>query len=431
MKILIAYYSKEGKTERLAREIQKKLTEKGYRIDLERIRVEKEKNSFFWFIHRIFKSKTEIIPPRVKDVSEYDVICFGSPDWFGVSLPISSYIDSIKGLKNKKAAIFGPTFLFPKDLFTLSSFVFDASFCNKVEKRGAKIAGRLFLSGKLKEKDILSDKIQERVKVFCGKIEAPTLSFKEYFLQKREIESARLFLFLFLTLIAGSAVFQIVNVVLGRQSLAWLEYISLLISSFLSAFVLLTSLSYRKSLSFIKYFSVFAFILLFTMAVILFSFNLKNSIIIEYILLFALFSFFRDTKVILFAGLMSFLSYGLLYFFNHVFYPLFDLSAMALSVVIITYVTRNLQNSHVKALEAQDDAEIAQSSLEIKIQARTRELLILSQKLEEQVESRTKELKSKIAELERFNRLAIGRELKMIELKNKVKELEKNAKKHH
>jgi flavodoxin/cell division protein FtsL len=430
MKILIAYYSKKGKTERLAREIQKKLTKKGYRIDLERIRVAKEKNSFFWFIHRILKSKTEIIPPRVKDVSEYDVICFGSPDWFGISLPISSFIDSIKGLKNKKVAIFGPTFLFPKDLFTLSSFVFDASFCNEVEKRGAKIAGRLFLSGKLEEKDIFSDKTQERIKVFCGKIEAPALSFKEYFLQKREIESARLFLSLFLILMAGSAVFQIANIVLKEQSLAWLEYISLLVSSFLSALVLLTALSYRKSLSFVKYFSVFSFILLFTMAVILFSFNLKDSIIIEYILLFALFSFFRNTKVILFAGLMSFSSYGLLYFSNHVFYPLFDLSAMALSVVIITYVTRNLQNSHVKALEAQDDAEIAQSSLEIKIQARTRELLILSQKLEEQVEGRTKELKSKIAELERFNRLAIGRELKMIELKNKVKELEKNVKKH-
>jgi flavodoxin/cell division protein FtsL len=429
MKILIAYYSKKGRTERLAKEIQKKLAEKGYRIDLERIRVAKEKNSFFWFIHRIFKSKTEIIPPRIKDVSEYDAICFGSPDWFGISLPIASYIDSVKGLKNKKAAIFGPTFLFPKDLFTLSSFAFDASFCNEVEKRGAKIAGRLFLSGNLKE-NILSDKIQEKIKIFCGKIEAPALSFKEYFLQKREIESARLFLFLFLVLMAGSVVFQTANLILEKQSLAWLEYISLLVSSLLSASVLLTALSYRKSLSFIKYFSVFSFILLFTMAVILFSFNLKDSIIIEYILLFALFSFFRDTKVILFAGLMSFLSYGLLYFSNHVFYPLFDLSAMALSVIIITYVTRNLQNSHVTALEAQDDAEMAQSSLEIKIQARTRELLILSQKLEEQVEGRTKELESKIAELERFNRLAIGRELKMIELKNKVKELERNAKKH-
>lgn len=428
MKILIAYYSKKGKTGRLASEIQKKLTEKGHKVDMERIMVPQERNSLFWFILRIFKSKTDILPPLVKDVSGYDAVCFGSPEWMRISLPVAAYIDTVRGLNGKKVAVFGPTFLLPKDFFTVSSFLFDASFCKEVEERGGRIAGRLFLSGNLDQSHILADAIQEKIKTFCNKIESLTPSFKEYALQKREIESARLFSALFIFLMGGSILFQIVNSIMGSQGFPWVEYISLLLSSLLSTIVLFAALSYRKSLSYIKYFSVFSFILLFTMTIFLFSPNLRNSIAIEYMLLFALFTFFRDTKIILFAGAMSFLSYDLLLLFNHALSPVFDLSAMVLSIIIITYVTKSLQDSHVKALDAQDDAEIAQSSLEIKIQARTRELLILSQKLEEQVEERTRELRSKIAELERFNKLAVGRELKMIELKSKIRELEKSRK---
>ena len=46
--------------------------------------------------------------------------------------------------------------------------------------------------------------------------------------------------------------------------------------------------------------------------------------------------------------------------------------------------------------------------------------------LEVQVRERTKELQEKIEELERFNKLAVGRELKMVELKEEIKKLEKS-----
>jgi methyl-accepting chemotaxis protein len=52
-----------------------------------------------------------------------------------------------------------------------------------------------------------------------------------------------------------------------------------------------------------------------------------------------------------------------------------------------------------------------------------------SKDLEKQVTERTKELKSKMDELERFNRLAVGRELRMIELKKRIKELEGKSEK--
>ena len=67
--------------------------------------------------------------------------------------------------------------------------------------------------------------------------------------------------------------------------------------------------------------------------------------------------------------------------------------------------------------------EESKAVLEIKVAARTKELKELAESLEEQVKGRTKELQEKMKELERFNRLAVGRELKMIELKKEIERL--------
>lgn len=72
-----------------------------------------------------------------------------------------------------------------------------------------------------------------------------------------------------------------------------------------------------------------------------------------------------------------------------------------------------------------EDLKEAKTILEIKVQARTKELQELAERQEELVKQRTEELQEKLRDLERFEKLAVGRELKMIELKEKVKELEK------
>ena len=48
--------------------------------------------------------------------------------------------------------------------------------------------------------------------------------------------------------------------------------------------------------------------------------------------------------------------------------------------------------------------------------------------LEELINTRTLELEEKIAEIERMNRIFVGRELKMVELKTKIKDLEARVK---
>lgn len=77
-----------------------------------------------------------------------------------------------------------------------------------------------------------------------------------------------------------------------------------------------------------------------------------------------------------------------------------------------------------KELEgAKAELEEAKTTLEIRIQARTKELRELAESLDERVEEKTKELQEKIEELERFRRLAVGRELKMVELKGEMGKL--------
>jgi methyl-accepting chemotaxis protein len=83
-----------------------------------------------------------------------------------------------------------------------------------------------------------------------------------------------------------------------------------------------------------------------------------------------------------------------------------------------------------KVQERTRELEEARASLEIKVKARTKELQGLTEQQEETIEKRTKEIKERMEELERFHRLAVGRELKMIELKKEIKRVSDELKKH-
>lgn len=64
-------------------------------------------------------------------------------------------------------------------------------------------------------------------------------------------------------------------------------------------------------------------------------------------------------------------------------------------------------------------------NMESLVETRTRELSRLNEQLEQRVKERTAELEAKNAELLKMNRLFVNRELRMVELKELIRELEK------
>jgi len=67
--------------------------------------------------------------------------------------------------------------------------------------------------------------------------------------------------------------------------------------------------------------------------------------------------------------------------------------------------------------------------LQIKVKARTRELEELTKNLEGKVKERTRELEKRLSELERFHKLTVGRELKMMDLKKEIEKLKRKSNK--
>lgn len=78
--------------------------------------------------------------------------------------------------------------------------------------------------------------------------------------------------------------------------------------------------------------------------------------------------------------------------------------------------------------KTQDVLEETKTVLEIRVEARTRELKKLTESLDTKVKEKTQELQEKIRDLERFRNLAVGRELKMVELKKELGELKNGIK---
>ena len=170
MKILIAYYSKWGSTEELALAIKEELEKRGHDVVIEKIKPVKERSFLLWFLMRCFIWETDIVPPRFRDISSFDRICIGSPNWTAVSLPVARYLKKVKGLENKKVGIFYTSCGFPQEQY-FEFYLPYGTFIYRIKKQGGKVIAKLFLSSLLFPWKITSKYGQKAIKEFCNKIE--------------------------------------------------------------------------------------------------------------------------------------------------------------------------------------------------------------------------------------------------------------------
>ncbi len=121
-----------------------------------------------------------------------------------------------------------------------------------------------------------------------------------------------------------------------------------------------------------------------------------------------------------------------------------------LGIILVVFMIFLLSQKVIRPITKLESAsiEIAKGNLDTKIEIKSKdeigelasafsqmtkdlkesrkEIEKYSKGLEKQVKERTKELEAKVDELERFSRLAIGREIRMVELKKRIKEIEKH-----
>jgi len=102
MKILIAYYTRTGNTERVAKDLAKKLEG-----DLEPISDKKRRTGIWgWILGGRDAMKKELteIGPQSKDPTRYDLVILGSPVWSWTLVPaIRTYVEHQKKAFNNMA----------------------------------------------------------------------------------------------------------------------------------------------------------------------------------------------------------------------------------------------------------------------------------------------------------------------------------------
>ncbi len=269
MKILIAFYSRTGGTEKVAEVFKKELERRGHSIDVERVKPVQEHGFWGWFFLRIFKKECKIQPPAVKDASKYDAVCVGSPNWTRLSLPVARYLREVTGLKEKRVVFFSATAFLPSiEWYFFSAYFLDLTFSRIIKQKGGRIIGSILLSSKFKKWDFASKYGENAIKGLCDKIETPISSLKDFNLKQREIEETRFLVVILSLFLLFSLIFQIGTWISHKQFLNWTEYLSLFLLGSFTCFLMLIMLGRKGRVFLGKYLAGISFTISWTLVVL-------------------------------------------------------------------------------------------------------------------------------------------------------------------
>lgn len=172
MKILLAYFSRTGNTERLALHLAGELRSRGCQVAVERIRVEQHRSKwrlalpllstlpvlpFYlwlpsfrrWWHERYPQVEQSIHPLAYPDASEFDAICIGGPKWLYMSYPVARYLQQIRGIGGKKVGAFATFCGPPLPVFEMEMLF--APLQLQLQQRGASLGASLAVSSQFHE----------------------------------------------------------------------------------------------------------------------------------------------------------------------------------------------------------------------------------------------------------------------------------------
>ena len=110
LRILIAYYSKTGNTEKICNVVKEAL-EATCEVDMLKIEMVRDYSDHMPHLNpRIIFDIVLNRKPRIRaieDMSPYDIICVGTPNWYGrTAPPVNAFIEKTINVGGKKAIAF-------------------------------------------------------------------------------------------------------------------------------------------------------------------------------------------------------------------------------------------------------------------------------------------------------------------------------------
>jgi flavodoxin len=141
LRVLIAYYSKTGNTETISNAI-KQAFESNCEVDVLKIEMVREYSDTLPHLNpRVLFDTFLDRKPRIRslqDMSPYDVICVGTPNWYGrIAPPVNTFIQEMTNAEGKKAIAFVSSGL-GKESYT-------NTLKNRLEKKSLKVLKTLNL----------------------------------------------------------------------------------------------------------------------------------------------------------------------------------------------------------------------------------------------------------------------------------------------